>query len=94
MVFLRTAVSSAILLSLACAIVVGQDGSVWATKKSGWQMLSSDQRGQVLQFADDFKDYLRTAKSALTSTREVLKRARAAGFADFKQARRLRQGRG
>jgi len=92
MIFPRSVISSIVILSCAGAIAAGQDGSVWATKKSGWQMLSTDQRGQVLQFSGDFKDYLRTAKSALTSTREVMKRARAAGFADFKEASQVTAG--
>jgi aspartyl aminopeptidase len=89
---LRNGIAYTALLLLFPGIVAGQDGSVWATKKSGWQMLSSDQRGQVLQFVDDFKDYLRTAKSALTSAREVMKRARATGFVDFKEASQVTPG--
>ena len=85
---------------LACALVclltgagaLGQDGSVWATKKSGWQLLSAPQRQEVFDYAEKYKSYLRAARTALTSTREVIRQARAAGFADFTEAAQVKPG--
>ncbi len=77
------------LLSLTTA---AQDGSVWTTKKSGWLLLNPDQRAEVFEFAERYKAYIRTAKSALTSTREVIRLARTAGFADFNDPSQAKAG--
>ena len=84
--------TSAIACLLAALTAIAQDGSVWATKKSGWQLLSSAQRTEVFEFAEKYKSYLRTARSALTSTREVVRMAKAAGFADFTDATQVKPG--
>src|SRR5262249_22951664 len=62
---------------------LGKGASVWAAKKSGWQQLTSQQRTDVGAFADGYKAYMGVAKTALLSTREVMRLARAAGFAEF-----------
>jgi aspartyl aminopeptidase len=89
---LRNCVAKAAFLISVCSLVFGQEGGVWATKKSGWQLLSSAQRSEVFEFAEAYKGYLRNAKSALTSTREIIQRARAAGFVEFKGASQVRAG--
>jgi aspartyl aminopeptidase len=69
-----------------------QEGSVWAAKKSGWQLISNEQRASVFQLAEDYKTYLSVARSALTSTREVMRLARAAGFTEFNEASQVKPG--
>jgi aspartyl aminopeptidase len=84
--------TSAVACLLAALTAIAQDGSVWATKKSGWQLLTSAQRTEVFEFAEKYKSYLRIARSALTSTREVIRMAKAAGFADFTDAAQVKPG--
>ena len=66
---IQHALACALIGLLACAGVCGQDGSVWATKKSGWQLLAVSQRQEVFDFAEKYKAYLNVARTALTSTR-------------------------
>jgi aspartyl aminopeptidase len=87
----KAAANFASLLVLA-GLCFAQEGSVWSTKKSGWQLVDAAQRADVFRFADDFKAYLKVAKSALTSTREVVRLARAAGFSDFTEASQVKPG--
>ncbi len=55
----------------------------WANKKSSWLELNPQQHDQVFQFAENYKDYMRVAKTAYTSTREIVRLAKAAGFTEF-----------
>ncbi len=89
---IRRGLACALAYLLMGASVLGQDGSVWTTKKSGWQLLSPPQRQEVFDYAEKYKSYLRVARSALTSTREVIRQARAAGFADFTEAAQVKPG--
>jgi len=70
----------------------GKPGSIWETKKSGWELLSSADRRAVSEFCEQYKAYLKVARSALTSTREVLRLAHAAGFADWKDMSQVKPG--
>src|SRR5512142_2704441 len=81
----------ALFLSLAVNLVTAQD-SVWATKKSGWQLLTAEQRPQVENFAEHFKAYLDVARSSYTSTKEIVKQAKAAGFAEYTSPAQVRAG--
>jgi len=82
----------ALLCVQLCAACLAQSGSVWETKPSGWQLLSAPQRQEVFDFAEKYKAYLRVARTALTSTREVIRAARAAGFTDFTEAAQVKPG--
>jgi aspartyl aminopeptidase len=73
-------------------VAIAQDGSVWNAKKSGWQLLNESQRKEVFEFAESYKSYLRVSKTALTSTREMLKQAKAAGFLEFTDASQVKAG--
>ena len=66
--------------------------SVWQGKKSGWQQLTPAQRTEVFRFAEGYKGYLDVARSALASNREVIRQARAAGFAEFTDAAQVKPG--
>jgi aspartyl aminopeptidase len=67
-------------------------GSVWATKKSAWVGLAPGQRQEVFRFAEDYKRYLLVARSSLTSTREVIRLAREAGFSEFTSPSQVKPG--
>lgn len=82
----------ALFALLAVTLSVAQDDSVWNSKKSGWQLISNEQHGQVMSFAEHFKSYIDVARSAITSTAEIEKQARAAGFAEFKDASQVKPG--
>ena len=85
-------IASAVACLMICLNVAAQKDSVWDTKKSGWQLLTQTQRTEVFDFAEKYKAYLRVAKSALTSTREVIRMARANGFADFTDPSQAKPG--
>lgn len=79
------------IVSLAAA-AAAQDGSVWDSKKSAWSTLSAEDKPAVEAFATDLKDYLGTARSALASNAEVIRRAKAAGFTEFTDAAQVKAG--
>jgi aspartyl aminopeptidase len=89
----RIAASAALGLAVAAALSGGGGtGSVWETKKSAWELLGSGQRQEVFRFCDDYKAYLDVARSADLSTREVMRRARAEGFEEFKDPAQVKPG--
>jgi aspartyl aminopeptidase len=67
-------------------------GSVWRTKKSGWQLLTPSQKEDVFRFAEEYKSYLKSARDARTSTREMLGLARAAGFEIYSRPDQVKPG--
>ena len=69
-----------------------KDGGYWASKKSAWVGLTAQQRDQVFQFGENYKAYLSAARTADTSTREVIRLAKAAGFSEFKDAGQVKPG--
>jgi aspartyl aminopeptidase len=81
-----------LLAFLLTAAAFAQDGSVWATKKSAWQLLAPPQRAEAFRFADDFKAYIAVARSAQLSTREVTRLAKQAGFAEFTDPAQVKGG--
>src|SRR5206468_12979694 len=98
---MRTRRIALFLIAIACLPVGAQraqaqperpSGSAWAAKKSGWQLLTPAQRTEAGQFAEDFKSYLRVAKTAMLSTREVVRLAKAAGFVEFTDAAQVKPG--
>ncbi len=64
----------------------------WKSKKSAWIGLTVAQKDQVFRFAEDYKAYLSAARTAETSTREVIRLAKAAGFSEFKDAGQVKPG--
>ncbi len=81
-----------IIIAMLSPFTFAQDGSVWAAKKSGWQYLTPAQRKEVFDFAENYKSYLRTAKTSGTSTKEILRLAKAAGFIEFNEAAQVKPG--
>ena len=75
------------------AMVSAQDeGDAWGKKKSSWLLLTPAERAQVQDFSEAYMDYLNIARSAMGSTREVIRRARAAGFTEFSKPDQVRPG--
>ena len=77
---------------LGSTLAMAQKGSVWESKKSGWLLLADDQRNQVFQFADQYKQYMSVARTAELSTREVMRLAKAAGFVEFTDPSQVKPG--
>ena len=80
---------------LACAGALSADektGSVWESRKSAWEALAPGQKDEVFRFAEDYKKYLSVSRTAETSTREVIRLAKAAGFSEFTKADQVKPG--
>jgi aspartyl aminopeptidase len=69
-----------------------ESGTGKVAAKSAWLTLTPEQRTQVFQFADPYKDYLRHAKSATLSAAELIRLGHAAGFADFTSPSQVKPG--
>src|SRR5277367_4879446 len=86
----------AVLLAFAVAfsatISAQDEGDAWGKKKSSWLLLTPAERTQVQEFSEDYKSYLNVARSALGSTREVIRLARAAGFTEFTKPEQVKAG--
>jgi len=89
---MRKTITTALIGVIAAVTALAQDGEVWDAKKSGWQLINEQQRSAVFALCEEYKAYLRVAKSALTSTREIIRQARAAGFSDFTDAAQVKPG--
>lgn len=90
-----------VLVILAAGAALGQNpptasqpnvGGDWASRKSAWLLLNDGQRNDVESYAKDYKHYMSTAKTAITSTQEVVRLAKAAGFADFTNPGQVKAG--
>jgi aspartyl aminopeptidase len=83
-------------VALGFAVFLGaqeaKTGSVWDGRKSAWEQLAAGQKDDVFRFAEEYKGYLRVSRSALTSTREVMRLAKAAGFSEFTDAAQVKAG--
>jgi aspartyl aminopeptidase len=66
--------------------------SVWQKKSSGWMLLTDAQHNEVFAFSKHYKNYLRQATTGLTSTKEVIQLAKAAGFKEFSDASQVKPG--
>lgn len=90
-------ISRGLVLGVAVSAVLNAQeprpsGSVWDSRKSAWETLVPGQKAEVFRFAEDYKRYLSVSRSALDSTREVLRVARAAGFTDFTNPSQVKAG--
>lgn len=84
----------AILIPTVCsALCLAQDNQgAWEKKKPAWVLLSPSERTQAQDFSEDFKAYLNVARSALGSTKEVIRRAQARGFTEFTKPEQVKPG--
>jgi aspartyl aminopeptidase len=76
----------------ATAASAQDEGDAWGKKKSSWLLLTPVERTQVQEFSEDYKGYLNIARSAMGSTREVIRKARAAGFTEFTKPEQVKPG--
>jgi len=67
-------------------------GSVWEDRPSAWEQLQPGQKDEVFKFADGYKSYMKVARSAQTSTTEVGRLAKAAGFSEFTDPGQVKPG--
>jgi len=91
---MKTRLALAAVLALA-PWMLGEDahsGSVWENRKSAWAALKDGERDRVTKFAEDYKAYLTVARTAETSTREVIRLAKAAGFSEMKDGASVKAG--
>jgi len=66
--------------------------TVWDGKKSGWDLATEAQRKEIFAFNEGYKAYLKTARSAYFSTKEVIRQAKAAGFVEFTSDAQVKAG--
>jgi aspartyl aminopeptidase len=94
MLYRLQCVTVAVFLLVACriAILAQDNGDAWAKKKSAWVLLSPAEREQAKDFSEDYKTYLNVARSALTSTQEMIRRAHTRGFAEFTKPEQIKPG--
>lgn len=85
-------VLTCVVLLVGTATLASQEGSAWASKSSGWQVLGENERVAVYSFNEDYKQFLNTSKTALMATAEAVRRAQAAGFEDFSNPAALSPG--
>jgi len=85
-------IAAATLILCISAISSAQDESVWANKKSGWLQLTPAQHEEIFQYSASYMEYLKTARSAESSTREFVKLAKAAGFSEFTSPTQVKPG--
>src|SRR3984957_10959398 len=95
--FVRTrvfvlAIAVTLAASFSVQLSAQDEGDAWGKKKSAWLLMTPAERPQVQEFSEDYKTYLNVARSALGSTREVIRRARAAGFAEFSRPDQVKPG--
>ncbi len=67
-----------------------EDGD--AGPQSAWVSLSASERGEVLAFAEDYKDFMSRAKTEVSFVKEAVKVAREAGFRELTDGSDLRPG--
>src|SRR5215831_10758490 len=84
--------AAALLVSAGALAADEKGGSVWETRKSAWESLAAGQKDEVFRFAEDYKKYLTVSRTAETSTREVVRLAKAAGFSEFTKADQVKPG--
>lgn len=86
-------ITVAFMVSPICSITMAQENeSAWGKKKPAWVLLTPAERKQAEDFSEDYKAYLNGARSALTSTREVIRRAHASGFIEFTKPEQVKPG--
>src|SRR5579862_7029545 len=96
----RTALLIAFICSISLAVGFAQNGAAsqpnvggdWATRKSSWLLLNDAQRNDVEAYAKEYKQFMSVAKTAMTSTHEVTRLAKAAGFTEFTSPGQVKPG--
>ena len=82
-----------VALALATGLAAGEKPTgYWGSQKSAWERLGPGQKDEVFRFAEGYKSYLTISRSALTSTREILRLAKAAGFTELEEDSLVKPG--
>lgn len=71
---------------------IGQEQAVADTPQLAWMELSNAERGDVLAFAEDYKDFMSRAKTELSFVSEAIRVAEADGFQAFTRTSDVRPG--
>ncbi len=83
-------------LSALAAALTAEDakkpGSVWENPLSAWEQLQPGQKDEVFKFAEGYKSYLEVARSAQSSTAEIERQAKAAGFSELTDPAQVKPG--
>ena len=82
----------AVLASVGAGAQENPGGSAWGAKKSSWLALQPGQREEAFRFTDQYRDYLATARTALASTSEEIRMAKAAGFVELTKPEQVKPG--
>ncbi len=61
-------------------------------KKKGWESVSDEEKEKILNFADEYIDFINTAKTEREAAIEIRKMAEQAGFVDISQVEVLHPG--
>lgn len=85
----RTLLSTALVVGVSSSLFAQ---SVWQTKKSSWLLLSAQERDQVFAFNEDYKAYLKAAKTEMSSTKEVVRLARQKQFEPYENPSQVKPG--
>lgn len=90
--FLTVIIFALIAYSLAAAAQTTGQTEGWANKKSSWLELNPQRHDEAFRFAEDYKSFMSLAKTARTSTREIIRLAKAAGFSEFTAPAQVKTG--
>ena len=90
--FSSLAIFIALALCFGVRLSAQDEGDAWSKKKSAWLLLSATEKTQAQDFAEDYKNYLSIARSAYGSTREFIRRAKAAGFSELAKSEQVKPG--
>lgn len=79
----RTCLLAVFLVTVAAAAGVRAQSPSSGAERSSWVGLTPETRQNVEQFAEEYKAFMRVAKSELSFVREAVELARAAGFREL-----------
>lgn len=57
-----------------------------------WEKINSDSKEQVFKLADDYKKFIDASKTERLSVNEIVKRAKEAGYKNFKEQKEIKTG--
>jgi aspartyl aminopeptidase len=82
-----------LLVAASSAVNVAAQEEEAAEPTAAWHTLSERQQRQVIDFADDYKAFMSSAKTEVSFVREAIAVARAAGFRELEDESNLSPGR-
>jgi len=80
------------LVLLFPPILTAQEDEEDLGRVAAWRTLTDDERGEVMSFAEDYKDFMSRAKTELSFVAETVRAAEAAGFSELTGNSDLRPG--